>query len=47
MTHVLNKNNNAVCFVSNYSSIQFCIDADFDYFIVKEQRVRVFLFCVQ
>jgi hypothetical protein len=47
MTYVLNKDNDVVCFVSNYSSIQLCIDADLDHFIVKKQRVHVFLFCVR
>jgi len=41
VTHMLNKDNNIICFVSDYLSIQFSIDADICHFIVKEQHVYV------
>ncbi len=36
MIYILNKDNDVICFISNYSSIQLCIDADLDHFIVKK-----------
>jgi len=47
LTHVLDKDNDVVCFMSAYSSIQFSVDADLDHFMIKEQRVRVLFFCIQ
>jgi len=44
LTHVLDKDNEIVCFMSAYSSIQFSADADLDHFVIEEQRVRVFFF---
>jgi len=44
LTHVLNKDNEIVCFMSAYSSIQFSADADLDHFVIEEQRVRVLFF---
>jgi len=46
LTHVLDKDNEIVCFMSAYSSIQFRADADLDHFMIKEQRVRVLFFCI-
>jgi len=47
MNHVLDKDNDVICFLINYSSIQLFIDADLDHFVVKEQHVRVLFFNVQ
>ncbi len=47
LTYVLDKDNNVVCFMSVYSSIQFSADADLDYFVIKKQRVYVLFFCIQ
>jgi len=44
LTYVLDKNNEIICFMSAYSSIQFSADADLDHFMIKEQRVRVLFF---
>jgi len=44
LTHVLDKDNEIVCFMSTYSSIQFSADADLNHFMIKEQRVRVLFF---
>ncbi len=44
LTHVLDKDNEIVCFMSAYSSIQFSADADLDHFMIEEQRVRVLFF---
>ncbi len=44
LTHVLDKCNEIVCFMSAYSSIQFSADADLDYFMIKEQHVHVLFF---
>jgi len=46
MMHVLDKDDDVICFVSCYSSIQLFIDADLDYFVDKEQRIHVLFFCV-
>jgi len=46
LTHVLDKDNDVVCFMSAYSSIQFSADADLDHFVIKEQRVHVLFFCI-
>jgi len=46
MNHVLNEDDNIVCSLINYSSIQLFIDADLDHFIVKKQRVYVLFFDV-
>jgi len=47
LTHVLDKDNEIVCFMSAYSSIQFSADADLDHFVIEEQRVCVLFFCIQ
>ncbi len=47
LTHVLDKDNEIVCFMSAYSSIQFSADTDHDYFVIKKQRVRVLFFDIQ
>jgi len=47
LTHVLDKDNEIVCFMSAYSSIQFSADADLDHFMIKEQRVCVLFFDIQ
>jgi len=47
LTYVLDKDNEIVCFMSAYSSIQFSADADLDHFLIKKQRVRVLFFCIQ
>jgi len=44
LTYVLDKDNEIVCLISAYSSIQFSADADFDHFVIEEQRVRVLFF---
>ncbi len=44
LTHVLDKDNEIVCFMSAYSSIQFSADADLDHFVIKKQRVHVLFF---
>jgi len=47
LTHVLDKRNEIICFMSAYSSIQFSVDADLDHFMIKKQRVHVLFFCIQ
>jgi len=47
LTHVLDKDNDVICFMSAYSSIQFSVDADLDHFMIKKQRVHVLFFCIQ
>ncbi len=47
LTHVLDKRNEIICFMSVYSSIQFSADADLDYFMIKKQRVHVLFFDIQ
>jgi len=47
MSHVLDKDDDVICFLINYSSIQLFINADLDHFVVKKQRVHVFFFNVQ
>jgi len=47
LTYVLDKDNEIICFMSAYSSIQFSADADLDHFVIKKQRVHVFFFCIQ
>jgi len=47
LTHVLDKDNEIICFMSAYSSIQFSADADLDHFMIEEQRVHVLFFCIQ
>jgi len=47
MSHVLDKDDDVICFLINYSSIQLFIDADLDHFMIKKQRVRVLFFCIQ
>jgi len=44
LTHVLDKDNEIICLMSAYSSIQFSADADLDHFMIKKQRVRVLFF---
>jgi len=46
LTHVLDKDNEIVCFMSAYSSIQFSTDADLDHFIIEEQYIHVLFFCI-
>jgi len=47
LTYVLDKDNEIICFMNAYSSIQFSADADLDHFVIKEQRVHVFFFYIQ
>jgi len=47
LTYVLDKDNEIICFMSVYSSIQFCADADLNHFMIKEQRVSVLFFDIQ
>jgi len=47
LTHVLDKGNEIVCFMSAYSSIQFRADADLDDFVIEEQRVSVLFFNIR
>jgi len=47
LTYVLDKDNEIICFMSVYSSIQFSTDADLDHFMIEKQRIRVFFFCIQ
>jgi len=47
LTHVLDKDNEIVCFMNAYSSIQFSADADLDHFMIEEQRIHVLFFCIQ
>ena len=44
LTYVFDKDNDVICFMSAYSSIQFSADADLDHFVIEEQRVRVLFF---
>jgi len=44
LTYVLDKDNEIICFMSAYSSIQFSADADLDHFMIEEQRVHVLFF---
>ncbi len=44
LTYVLDKDNEIICFMSAYSSIQFSADADLNHFVIKEQRVHVLFF---
>jgi len=46
LTYVLDKDNDVICFMSAYSSIQFSADADLDHFVIKEQHVHVLFFCI-
>jgi len=46
LRYVLDKDNDVVCFMSAYLSIQFSVDADLDYFVIKEQFIHVFFFCI-
>jgi len=36
LTYVLDKDNEIICFISTYSSIQFSADADLDHFMIEE-----------
>jgi len=47
LTYVLDKDNEIICFMRIYSSIQFSADADLDHFVIKEQRVHVLFFNIQ
>ncbi len=47
LTYVLDKDNEIVCFISAYSSIQFRADADLDHFVIEEQHVSVLFFDIQ
>jgi len=47
LTYVLDKDNEIICFMSAYSSIQFSADADLDHFMIEEQRIHVLFFCIQ
>ncbi len=44
LTYVLDKDNEIICFMSAYSSIQFSADADLDHFMIEEQHVHVLFF---
>ena len=44
LTYVLDKDNEIICFMSAYSSIQFSADADLDHFMIEEQCVHVLFF---
>jgi len=46
LTYVLDKDNDVVCFMNAYSSIQFNADADLDHFVIKKQCVHVLFFCI-
>jgi len=46
LTYVLDKDNEIICFMSVYSSIQFSADADLDHFVIEEQHVHVLFFCI-
>ena len=46
LTYVLDKDNNVICFMSVYSSIQFSANADLDHFVIKKQYVHVLFFCI-
>jgi len=46
LTYVLDKDNDVICFMNAYSSIQFSADADLDHFVIKEQHVYVLFFCI-
>ena len=46
MNHVLDKDDDVICSLINYSSIQLFINADLDHFVVKKQRVHVLFFNV-
>jgi len=46
LTYVLNKDNDVVCFMSAYLSIQFSADADLDHFMIKKQHVHVLFFYI-
>ncbi len=46
LTYVLDKDNDVVCFMNAYSSIQFNADADLDHFVIKKQYVHVLFFCI-
>ncbi len=47
MSHVLDKDDDVICFLINYSSIQLFIDADLDHFMIKKQYIHVLFFDVQ
>ncbi len=47
LIHVLDKDNEIVCFMSTYSSIQFRADADLDHFVIEEQRISVLFFDIR
>ena len=36
LTYVLDKDNEIICFISAYSSIQFSADADLDHFVIEK-----------
>ena len=36
LTYALDKRNEIICFMSNYSSIQFSADADLNHFMIKK-----------
>jgi len=46
LTYVLDKDNDVICFISTYLSIQFSADADLNYFMIKKQRIYVLFFCI-
>jgi len=47
LTYVLDKDNEIICFMSAYSSIQFSADADLDHFVIEKQHICVLFFCIQ
>jgi len=47
LIYVLDKDNDVICFMSAYSSIQFSADADLDHFMIKKQCIHVLFFCIR
>jgi len=47
LIYVLDKDNEIICLISAYLSIQFNADADLNHFMIKKQRVHVLFFCIQ
>jgi len=46
MSHVFDEDDDVICSLINYSSIQLSADADLDHFVIKKQRVHVLFFCI-
>jgi len=36
LIYVLDKDNDVICFMSTYSSIQFSVDTDLNHFVIKK-----------